>query len=55
MSLKYYINTEIEIPVNLVPLVSSSDYSTIVSNIEYDSAGLSLQWNFTDSDFGRDQ
>ena len=49
MSIKYFINTEIEIPINLMPLISDADYSQHVVNIEYNSAGLSIQWNFTNA------
>lgn len=44
--LKYYINTEIEIPINLVPIVDESDFTTPETALVYNEPGLMLLWNF---------
>lgn len=44
--IKFYINTEIQIPVNLMPLIDSSDLVTHVVDVAYDRADLVLVWNF---------
>jgi hypothetical protein len=35
-----------EVPVNLMPLVSDSDFKTIDSDVDYNAAGLTLIWHF---------
>lgn len=45
--LDFYINTEITVPINLVPLVNNDDYELIVDDLTYDAASLVLAWNFT--------
>lgn len=35
-----------EVPVNLLPLISDSDFKTIDDDVNYDAAGMDLVWNF---------
>ena len=36
-----------EVPVNVVPLVSSTDFVTVDETIAYDEGGMDLYWHFT--------
>jgi len=40
------IDTAVTTPVNVMPLVSSSDFITIMDAVAYDAAGMDLRWNF---------
>ena len=36
-----------EVPVNLIPLTSDSDFKTVDEGILYDESGMDLYWHFT--------
>lgn len=38
-----------EVPVNLMPLIDSTDFVTVEDAIAYDAAGMDLRWNFVTS------
>lgn len=44
--LQLSVDQAVTIPVNTVPLVSSSDFMTVVSDVAYNNPGMSLSWNF---------
>lgn len=46
------VNRTIIIPINRLPLMSSSDFTTIRDNIAYNSPGMVVQWNFLPEDTG---
>ena len=35
------------VPVNVMPLIDSTDFKTIEDAVVFDAAGLALFWNFT--------
>jgi hypothetical protein len=37
----------LEVPVNILPLLSDTDFKTRQTGIAYDAAGMDLVWNFT--------
>lgn len=38
-----------EVPVNVAPLTSDSDFKTVQTSVAYNAAGMSLAWHFIDS------
>ncbi|MCK5219822.1 hypothetical protein KAR10_09870 [bacterium] len=40
------VNEDVTIPVNIVQLVSDSDFKTIDETIAYNESGMDLNWNF---------
>jgi hypothetical protein len=40
------VDTAVTVPVNLLPLISDSDFKTRMTSIAYNEAGMDLQWNF---------
>lgn len=40
------VNSEIEMPVNLMALLARGDYRTKVEDLAYDALGMKLVWNF---------
>jgi hypothetical protein len=38
-----------KVPVNVCPLISDTDFKTRMTSIAYNSAGMSLTWNFVDT------
>lgn len=38
-----------EVPVNILPMISDSDFKTRVTSLVYNSAGMDLVWNFVDA------
>lgn len=44
--IKFEIDTEIEVPVNIMALIDKDDYRARVTDVVYDSAGLVIVWNF---------
>lgn len=38
-----------KVPVNVCPLISDTDFKTRMTSIAYNSAGMSLTWNFLDT------
>jgi hypothetical protein len=40
------VDTAVTVPVNVMPLVSDSDFKTIQPSVAYNAAGLVLVWNF---------
>lgn len=44
----YDVDTALaEVPVNILPLIASSDFITIQGAVAYDAAGMALFWHFT--------
>jgi len=39
-----------EVPVNILPLTSNSDFDTVDETIAYDESGMELYWHFTKTD-----
>lgn len=35
-----------EVPVNIMPLISDSDFKTIQASVAYNASGMALKWNF---------
>ena len=40
------VDTAVTVPVNLLPIIASSDFKTILAAETYNEAGLDLVWNF---------
>jgi len=40
------VDTAVTVPINLLPLIASSDFKTVLTSETYDEAGLELIWNF---------
>src|SRR3989304_9670356 len=43
------VDTDVILPVNILPLLDDTDFKTIETAVVYNSAGLAVTWNFVTS------